>query len=50
MIIRGVASDRVVEMLLRIDWLGANGSVRDLRRGELYMHGLVHVLKPNTKN
>ena len=47
-IIRGVASDHVAEMLLGIDWLETNGAVRDLRRGELYIHGLVHVLKPKT--
>ena len=47
-IIRGVASDHVAEMLLGIGWLETYGAVWDLRRGELYMHGLVHVLKPKT--
>ena len=46
--IRGVASDHVAEMILEIDWLETKGAVWDLRRGELYMHGLVHVLKPKT--
>ena len=47
-IIRGVASDHVAEMLLSIDWLETNGAVWDLRRGELYTSGLGHVLKPKT--
>ena len=47
-IIRGAAFDHVAEMLLGIDWLKTNGVVWNLRRGELYMHGLVHVLKPKT--
>ena len=48
MFIRGVASDHVAELLLGIDWLETNGAVWDLRRGELYMQGLVHALKPKT--
>ena len=35
-------------MLLGIDLLETNGAVWDLRRAELYMHCLVHVLKPKT--
>ena len=35
-------------MLFGIDWLETNGAVWDLRRGQLYMKGLVHALKPNT--
>ena len=48
MFIRGVASDHVAELLLGIDWLETNGAVWDLRRGELYMQGLIHALKPKT--
>ena len=48
-IIRRVASNHVAEMLLGIDWLETNGAVWDLRRRELYMHGLVNFLKPMTK-
>ena len=48
MFIRGVSSDHVAELLLGIDWLETNGAVLDLRRGELYMQGLVHALKPKT--
>ena len=47
MIIRGVAFDHVAEMLLGIDWLETNGVVW---RGELFMYGLVHVLKPKTND
>ena len=44
--IRGVASDHVADMLLGIDWLETNGAVCHLRRGGLYMKGMVHALKP----
>ena len=47
-IIGGVTSDHVAEMLLGIDWMKTNGAVWDLRRGELYMQGLAHALKPKT--
>ena len=47
-IIRGVASDHVAEMLLGIDWLEDKGAVWNLRWGELYMKGLAHALKPKS--
>ena len=47
-LVRGIASDYVAEMLLGIDWLETQGAVWDLRRGEIYMHSEVYPLKART--
>ena len=47
-VLHGVVSYHVAELLLGIDWLETNGAVWDMRRGELYMKGLVYTLKPKT--
>ena len=44
-LVRGIASDHVAEMLLGIDWLEGQGAVCDLRRGEIHMQGSVFPLK-----
>ena len=47
-LVRSIASDHVAEMLLGIDWLETQGAVWDLRRGEIFMHGEVYLLKART--
>ena len=47
-IISGVASEHVAVMILGLDWLDTNGAVWERGRGELYIHGIVNVLKPKT--
>ena len=44
-LVRGIASDHVAEMLLGIDWRETHGAFWNLRRGEMYMHGGVYPLK-----
>ena len=45
-LVEGVASGHVVEMLLRIDWLEAQAAIWDMRRGELFMDGRMFALTP----
>ena len=47
-LVRGISSDHVAEMLLGIDCLETQGAVWDLRRGEIYMHDGVYPLKART--
>ena len=47
-LVRGIASDHVAEMLLGSYWLKTQEAVWDLRRGEMYMHGGVYLLKART--
>ena len=47
-LVLGIASDHVAEMLLGIDWLETQGAIWDLRRGEIYVHSGVYPLKART--
>ena len=49
-LVRGIASDHVAEMLLVIDWLEGQGAVWDLRRDEIHMQGSVFPLKARTND
>ena len=44
-LVDGVASDHVAEMLIEIDWLEAQAAIWDMKRGELFMHSQVFALK-----
>ena len=46
MIMEGVASDRIAEVFLGIDWLEVQAAVWDMRQGQLFMHGRVFSLRP----
>ena len=45
LLVSGVASDHIGELLLGIDWLEEQQAIWDMRRGELYMHGSLFPLK-----
>lgn len=45
-IVEGVASDHIADMLLGFDWLEAQTAVWDMRKGQLFMHSQVFSLKP----
>ena len=45
LLICGVASDHVGEMLLDSEWLEEEHAIWDMRSGELYMHGVMFPLK-----
>ena len=47
-LVRGITSGHVAEMLLGIDWWETQGAVRDLRMGEIYMHVEVYPLNART--
>ena len=49
-LVRGIASDDVAEMLLGIDWLERKSAVWDLRRGEIHMQGSVFPLKARSNS
>ena len=42
-LIRGILSDHVAEMLLGMDWLETRGAIWDLKGVRYYMHGGVYL-------